>query len=119
TRFIGLPVVRAWHLVGEMSDSGAEVITSYSMRTAAQLVRNDLNSGERIDAIIVGDAPAMGLRGWMTYVRQYVPTVVVKSFDGVDDVEVPQVKLPRALDEVLQIAGADVDSDTDAILGID
>src|SRR5699024_12449759 len=49
-------------------------------------------------------SPAMGLRGWITYVRQYVPTVVVKSFDGVDDVEVPKVKLPRALDEVLQIA---------------
>ena len=119
TRILRLAVVNASHLVGEISDSGAEVITSDSMRTAAQLVRKELNSGERIDAIIVGDAPAMGLRGWITYVRQYVPTVVVKSFDGVDDVEVPQVKLPRALDEVLQIAGADVDSDTDAILSVD
>src|SRR5699024_10042218 len=118
TRILRLAVVNASHLVGEISDSGAEVITSDSMRTAAQLVRKELNSGERIDAIIVGDAPAMGLRGWITYVRQYVPTVVVKSFDGVDDVEVPQDKLPRALDEVHQIAGADVDSDTEASLGI-
>lgn len=119
TRTLRLAVVNASHLVDEIGDSGAEVITGDSIRTSAQLVRNELNSGERIDAIIVGDKPETGLRGWVSYVRQYVPTVVVKSFDGIDDVDVPQVKLPRALDEVLQVAGADVNSDTDAILGVD
>lgn len=119
TRTLRLAVVNAPHLVGEISESGAEVITSDQMRTAAQLVRKELNSGERIDAIIVGDAPAVGLRGWVTYVRQYVPTIVVKSFEGVDDVEVPQINLPRALDEVLQVSGADVESNTDIVLAID
>lgn len=119
TRTLRLAVVNAPHLVGEISESGAEVITSDSMRAAAQLVRKELNSGERIDAIIVGDAPAVGLRGWVTYVHQYVPIVVVKSFGGVEDVDVPQINLPRALDEVLQVSGADVESDTDVVLAID
>lgn len=117
TQTLRIAVVNAPYVAEGAAESGAEILSDDDFRAAVRLIQRDLDEGGRIDAILVGDAQVVGLRGWIRHISRSVPTAIVRSYSGMDSIDgVDQVSLPRALDEVLRIAGADATTGTYTML---